>query len=119
MDIERARMLLTAAGVFYGTNKDDPESAQTLNMNDTWCWASAWGEYVPDDELVTVAKLFQQYGWPGLLYWASERNDGMRSEFEDNNRFIDFVRQEETLRKDVPDSNKRAYKKIMYTLGRL
>jgi hypothetical protein len=40
----------------------------------------------------------------------------MRSEFEDINRFVDFVRQEEQVRKDVPESTKRAYKKVSYTL---
>ena len=115
--IDRARALLTAAGVFYGPDKDDPQSAQTLNMNDTWAWATAWGAYVPDDKLVEVSALYGRYGDCGLLYWVSEQNEQMRSEFADINRFVDFVRHEETLRKDEPNSSKRAYKKIQYTLG--
>lgn len=117
--IEQARKLLAGAGLFYGIDdEDDPdEMAQTLNMNDVWAWASAEGEYVPDDKLPGLADLFRRYGWAGILYWVSEKNDGLRSEFHDNNRFIDFVRHEETLRKEVPDSNTRGYIKISYTLS--
>ena len=115
--VERARALLIAANVFYGPDEDDPESAQTLNMNYTWGWATAWGVYVPDDKLVEVACLFRKYGECGLLYWVSEQNKKMRSKFEDINRFVDFVKQEELLLKDETDSSKRAYKKVKYTLG--
>ena len=41
----------------------------------------------------------------------------MRSEFRDINRFVEFVRNEERLKKDVPNSSRRAYKKMTYTLG--
>jgi hypothetical protein len=41
----------------------------------------------------------------------------MRSEFLDNNRAIDFVRNEEAIRKDIPSSSKRAYHNAVYTLG--
>jgi hypothetical protein len=112
-----SRALLTAAGVFYGDIGDDPKDAQTLNMNDVWGWATAWGEYVPDEDLPEVARLFSRYGDAGLLYWVSERHEKMKSEFEDNNRFIDFVRHEEELCLQCPDSNKRAYTKLKYTLG--
>ena len=115
--IENARALLVAAGVFYGLDEDNLQSAQTLNMNDTWGWATAWGEYVPDEKLVEVMDLFCSYGTCGLLYWVSEQHHQMRSEYEDINRFIDFVRQEEALRKAESSSSKRAYKKITYTLG--
>lgn len=118
MTLDEARQLLNIAGVFYGSyDEDDKENAQTLNMNDVWGWAVAWGEFVPDDKLVEVAQLFCLYGDAGLLYWVSDQHESMRSEFEDNNRAIDFVRHEEKIRKDVPDSNKRAYTKVVYTLG--
>ena len=87
-------------------------------MNDTWCWACAMGEYVPDKSLPEVAELFWRYGNAGLLYWVSERNNGMRSEFHDVNRMASFVRHEEKLRKKVPSSSARAYKRIKYTLGK-
>ena len=91
-DINSARKLLRAGDVFFDEDDDEPELNQTLNMNDDWCWASADGQYVPDEKLVEVAALFWRYGWAGILYWVSEQNDHMRSEFLDNNRFIDFVR---------------------------
>lgn len=96
--IAEARTLLRAADVFYHNGDEDDEDwgeRDTLNFNDTWCWASAWGQRVPEDELPEVARLFRSYGRCGLLYWMSEINQQMRSEFHDNNRFIDFVRNEE------------------------
>jgi len=118
--IEEARKLLNAADVFYDIDEDDEQEghlSQTLNMNDTWAWAMAMGEDVPDDKLPEVARLFWCYGHAGILYWVSEQNDGMRSEFHDNNRSIDFVKNEEAILKRIPDSTKRAYEKVSYTLG--
>lgn len=109
-----AQQLLELAGVLY--NDDEAERLE-LNMNDVWGWALAWGEPIPPEKVVEVADLFRRYGWCGLVYWVSEQNEQMRSEFEDNNRMIDFVRHEETLRKTEPDSNTRAYTKLSYTLG--
>ncbi len=112
---KEAEELLTLA--FYYLDEEDPKAEQTLNMNDTWAWAFADGEYVPDECLPEVAELFWRYGYAGILYWVSVRNDNRRSEFLDINRFIEFVRQEEHLRAIVPDSSERAYAKITYTLG--
>jgi len=106
--------LLEAADVFYGS---DPGEPRELNMNDTFGWAYAFGEVVPDDRLDEVAGLFRRYGFAGLVYWVSEQNDGMRSEFEDVNRQIGFVRHEEKLRLQEPNSSTRAYMKLVYTLG--
>ena len=103
--VEQARELLGKAGLFFDADDgDDTEEsrqkmAQTLNMNDVWGWACADGKYVPDDKLPELAALFYRYGWAGVLYWVSEQSGGMRSEFHDNNRFIDFVRHEERLKK--------------------
>jgi hypothetical protein len=119
--VEKARELLEKAGVFYYNSEDaDDEDyqPQVLNMNDTWCWASAWGERVPDEKLPEVATLFWRYGYAGILYWMSEQHEQMRSEFEDINRFVDFVREEERIRAEFPDSSKRAYYKARYTLPR-
>lgn len=112
-----AKRILLLAEVCYP--RQWTEGKFVLNMNDTWAWAMAWGVDIPDDKLVEVAKLFVTYGHCGLLYWVSEQEGGMRSEFEDINRFVDFVRHEEKIRKDVPESTKRAYKKVAYTLGTL
>lgn len=116
-DIESARKLLNTANVFFENDDDEPELSQTLNMNDVWAWGLAGGEYVPDEKLPEVAKLFWRYGWAGILYWASEQNDGMRSEFYDNNRFIEFVRNEERIKNQFPNSSERAYKEVKYTIG--
>lgn len=115
MDAAEAKQLLELAGVLYP--EDEDTKGLVLNMNDTWGWATAWGEPIPEDKVVEVATLFERYGSCGLLFWVSEQHEAMRSEFKDINRFVDFVRQEEKLRKDLPDSNKRAYKKVTYTLG--
>ena len=118
MNIAEARKLLEAADVFFGADPDEPpELAQTLNMNDTWGWACADGEYVPDEELPEVARLFWAYGHCGLLYWVSERNDQRRSEFHDINRAIEFVRYEEHIRKTIPNDTKRAYTYRCYVIG--
>ena len=120
MTVEEARKLLTDAGLFYGDDdpeEPDPKLNQTLNMNDVWGWAMACGEYVADEELVAVAELFYCYGWCGVLYWMSEKHNGMQSEFVDNNRFIEFVRQEERIKKELPGSTERAYGKRQYTIG--
>lgn len=89
----------------------------SLNMNDTWAWATGWSVTVEPEQLKEVARLFRSYGHAGLMYWHSCREKNMRSEFLDNNRAVDFVRHEEEIRRDTPDHNKRAYKQVAYTLG--
>lgn len=118
--LDAAKELLKAAGVFYhngDADDDDYGPPYTLNMNDTWFWASAWGETIPEADLPEVARLFREYGQCGLLYWMSERHEKMRSEFHDINRFVDFVRNEERIKSEVPDYNRRAYHKATYTLA--
>ena len=84
-------------------------------MNDVWGWACSWGEEVPDDELIPLAELFWKYGWGGCLYWVSERNEKMRSEFRDVNRQVDFVRHEIEHAKGK-SSSEAAYTPLSYTL---
>jgi len=110
--IDEARKLLRDADIF-----DNEAPPQTINMNDQWSWACADCQRVPDDTVCAVAELFFRYGWCGVLYWVSERNGGMLSEFHDNNRFIEFVRREEQIRKEIPGSTKRAYHKAKYEIG--
>lgn len=123
--VERARAILRTAGLFFC---DDPseldedederfEWLQTLNLNDTWGWATADGEYVPDNELPRVAELFWRYGWCGVLFWVSERRNQCRSEFHDVNRMIEFARHEENIRDKMPSSTQRAYSRQAYTIG--
>lgn len=80
-----------------------------LLQNDEWGWAVSWFEEVKPDQIIEVAKLYADWGHAGLLYWVSEQNDQMTSEFKDVNRAIEFVRFEEELKKRVPDSDTRAY----------
>lgn len=118
-DINEAREYLQQAGVFYGDYDDDPKICQTLNQNDTWGWATAWGEYVKDEELPEVARLFSLYGDCGILYWVSEKNEQMKSEFYPMNRKVEFVRHEEKLVKEFGYwKSEWAYKKSVYTVGR-
>lgn len=109
--------LLRAADVLW--EKDDEHNERLIIFNDVWCWGSADCEALPDAEVPRVAELFKRYGWCGLLYWCSEKRGGCRSEFKDNNRFIDFVKAEEALVASVPDSNKRAYTRLTYQLGEM
>ena len=118
MNQEDALELLRLTNVFYDIDEDEPEMKQMINLNDVFGWGVADCEKVEDSELVEVAKLFKKYGWCGILYWVSEiKRGGLRSEFLDNNRFIDFVKLEEDLIKQEPDTDKRAYKIYKYTLG--
>ena len=105
------QMLLAAGDGFIG------DSGFSLNMNDTWGWALAWCPSVPDDQMKEVGRLFRLYGRAGLLYWHSQQEGGMRSEFHDINRMVDFVANEERIAKEVPDSNRRAYHKTKYVVG--
>lgn len=119
MDIKESRKLLEVSGVLCEDWDSDEEGTyiQALNMGDTWAWALTWIEPISDEELPEVAELFKNYGYAGLLYWVSKKNNNMRSEFEDINRFVDFVRNEERIKLEEPDWNKRAYYKSSYTLG--
>lgn len=116
MTHDEARALLLAADLVYGKDEDSPGGDQILNMNDTWGWATAWGEHIPNDELLEVGRLVRRYGYCGALYWVSERHDHMKSEFEDVNRFVAFVRAEEAILQELPNSTEMAYVKRSYTL---
>lgn len=113
--LDKARQLLAASGLFFTPDDDLP--GLWINLNDTFGWACADGEEVTDADLIEVARLFRDYGWCGLLYWVSEKRDGEKSEFADINRFIEFVKKEEQIRREVPESTKRAYHKAVYTIG--
>jgi len=119
MTIEEAKKLLYSADLFFYDEEDEEDEFDKpmLNMNDVWGWACADGEFVEEDEFAELARLFRRYGWCGVLYWVSKKRGGERSEFLDNNRFIDFVAQEEALIASVPESDKRAYYKYPYSLG--
>lgn len=114
--IESARELLTKADIFLGC--DDPKDAQTINLNDAFYWACADAEYVEDSELPRLAELFWYYGNAGVNYWVLvEKRGGEKPEFFDVQRQVEFVTQEEAIRKEEPSSSKRAYLNRQYTIG--
>lgn len=110
------RQLLVALDYAYEPEEETPAGELVLDQNDVWAWALAWAEPIPEAALPRIGDLLTRYGYCGLLFWVSERHAQMRSEFEDINRFVDFVRAEETIRAEIPDSNSRAYTKRRYTL---
>ena len=97
MTARDAITLLIAADLVWGKDDDSPDGDQILNMNDVWAWATSWGEHVSTEELPELGRLVARYGYCGALYWVSARHDHMRSEFEDINRFVSFVREEEAI----------------------
>ena len=118
--VEESKALLSAAEVFFGEEyaDEDPQMAWTLNLNDAFYWASADGEYVSDEEMIRVAELFWRYGIKGIYYWVIvEKRGDTKVEFADVNRFIEFVRKEEEIRRAEPSSSRRAFKKVSYTIG--
>ena len=119
MDLTTAKKLLSDAGLFYypiGTceEKDDE---QVLNMNDTWFWASAFGQKVDDSEILDVCRLFVDYGFCGVLYWVSEKNEKMEAEFSHVNRMVQFVRNEERVRKEHSTLSEYAYAKAEFIIS--
>lgn len=116
-NIEDARKLLIAADLFFEPDEDEPNfPKQMLNLSDTWYWASADGEEVTDAELPVVAELFWHYGWCGILFWVAEKRKHP-TQFKDNNRFIQFVQQEEKIRREIPGSTERACHAATYVIG--
>ena len=85
-------------------------------MGDVWAWACADCIVLTDENVVRVAELYDRYGFPGFLFFKIEAEGYTKSEFTDNNRFIQFVQNEERIRKECPDYNKRAYFKTQYTI---
>lgn len=118
--IESAKELLTVAEIFFGCSdtEDDPKFAQTVNLNDAFYWACSDAEYVDDSEVPRLAELFWRYGNAGVYYWVLvEKRGGEKPEFVDVQRQVEFVAQEEAIRKEEPSSSKRAYLKRQYTIG--
>lgn len=119
MDIESSKKLLSAAGLFfYGIGEcEDPEDECVLNMNDTWAWACAFGQKVEDNDMPEVCRLFINYGFCGVLYWVSEKNDGMQSEFSHINRMVQFVRNEERIMHLSDGATNYAFSKAQYLIS--
>lgn len=119
MSVESAKKLLSDAGLFFWPlgKCNDHEDEQTLNMNDTWAWGTAFGQKVEDGDAIEVARLFVDYGFCGVLYWVSEKNEQMQSEFSHINRMVQFVRNEEKIRIESGGLNAYAYGKQEYLIS--
>lgn len=129
--IDKARKFLDLSGIFCTSQEEfegvtDPEEIedlkwglQVINLNDTWAWACSDCQKVEDEELPELAQLFWYYGYCGVLYWAAKKGGILASQFLDINRFIEFVENEERIKIEEPDWNKRAFYKSVYTLGEL
>lgn len=116
--IEEARQLLTQAGLFFDDYGDyDPSLKNCLNLNDAFYWACSDGEFVPDEEMLELQRLFLNYGFCGVYYWVFKRRGLDAVEFADVNRFVQFVREEEAIRAECPSASQRAYLRRSYTVG--
>lgn len=118
---KRAFNTLTMCGVFFDVEDDEdtplaPKWGQTLNLNDTFSYACADGEFVSDDQMVRVEDLYSRYGLCGIYYWVSEQRGQCKSEFAGINRMIDFVREEEKIR-SAHGSLNAAFTVRSYTIG--
>ena len=114
--IADSRAMLTAAQVFFDDDGETP--SQMLNLNDAFYWGCADGESVSDEELPRLAELFWLYGNAGIAYWvAVEKRGGETPEFVDVRRQIEFVKNEEEIRREEPNHSRRAYLKKQYTIG--
>lgn len=95
----------------------DGTPPRAIDLNDTFFWACADCEEIPDECLVEVDDLYSRYGLCGVYYWVCKRRGTWKVEFKDIQRMIDFVVREEGLRAEEPNSNRRAYRNLKYTLG--
>jgi hypothetical protein len=111
---EDVRCLLASGGAFWNGSS----GTLSLNMNDTFEWACSDLPDVPAEQFGEAARLFRTYGFAGLMYWYTLQPDGPKHcAFADNRRAIEFVRREEQIRAEIPESNKRAGYKVKYTIG--
>ena len=117
MNIERAKTLITASGMCFDEDFDDEVKPFTINLNDAFWWACGDAETIPEESLIEVADLFFQYGICGVYYWVLKRRGIDTVEFADINRFVEFVRNEERIKAEVPSDSARAYYKAAYTIG--
>ena len=114
---------LKTTGIFFGgyekegTPEEFDANERTINMNDVWGWACADGHEVPMDKMPELRRLYDDYGWCGVLYFVSEREGGHGSAFHHFSRMIEFVRKEEAIRSKHEHHSAYAYDKQSYTVG--
>lgn len=115
MTFEESWALIKACPLYYERDpEENQEGRHFILMNDVWGWAWADEFEINDENICEVAKLYDSYGFCGLLYYQSKERKS--SEFTDNNRIIQFVQNEERIKKEEPNHNKRAYYKASYII---
>lgn len=109
---------LKTTGIFFGRDDDQEEKwDRMINMNDVWGWACSDCHEVPMDQMPELLRLYNAYGWCGVLYFVSEREGGHGSEFCHYNRMICFVRSEEKIRASHDRSSAYAYDNQSYEVA--
>lgn len=79
-DLEKLFWLAAHDYVFFSTYNPVTEGWDNgwygyLNVNDTFHYATCEGEEFPIEDLPTITKLAEQYGWDGIVaYAAIKRN---------------------------------------------
>ena len=112
---------LRLSGIFYYDKLDeldldeDIKFLRMINLNDTFWWASAYCEYVEDDEIEEVYRLMIDYGWCGILYWTAKKGK-IEPEFNNVRRMISFVENEEKIKGKCKSSSDYAYSDDKYLI---
>ena len=90
---EDALLLLLYGGAFI------VEGKLHLNMNDTFAFACADDEEVPDDKIVEVTNLYRKFGYDGLTYWVSKQRNWMMPHAPDGPMFKAAAKEIKRIRK--------------------
>ena len=69
LQILEAQRELTAADVAFPCE----DGTFSLLLSDTFDFASADAEKIPDVEVVRLAQLYKDYGWDALMVWAEDK----------------------------------------------
>lgn len=113
---------LETTGIFYGPDPEDEDRfpwERTINLNDTWNWGCADCYEVPMEKMPELHRLYNAYGWCGVLYFVSENSEShkVEPEFHHYRRMIEFVHNEESIRKKHDNQSAYAYDKQTYVIG--
>lgn len=67
---DRIKLVADDIGVYFARG-ESPEPYLVLLCSDTFAYANADAEPVPDDQIAVVRRLYADYGDAGLIAWAS------------------------------------------------
>ena len=77
-----------------------------LNMNDTFAFACADCEEVPDDKIAEVASLYSRFGYCGLVYWVSKQRNWEMPYAPDGPSFAESKKEIKRIRKIMKKAEK-------------